>query len=112
VRIAYWVAAATAMACAIAAFIGDGLGALVAILVAFATVTGAIELGVGLSFRRDSAHARDAVLTGILTLVFALAIVLIPLDFAHAWETVTKEGGIVSGVVTADVVIVGLFGAY
>lgn len=111
-RIAYWVAAATAIGCAIAAFSGHGLGSLVAVLVGFAAVTGAIEIGVGLRTRRDGAHARDAVITGILSIVFTGALVLIPRDFAHAWETVAKEGGTVSGVVTADVVVVGMFGAY
>ncbi|HRP99300.1 MAG TPA: hypothetical protein PK781_02420 [Terrimesophilobacter sp.] len=104
--------AVAAAGCATAAFVGEGLEVLATVLIVFASVTGAIELGLGLWLRARGAIARDAITSGILSLVFATVIVLVPLDFANAWETVTKEGDTVSGVVTADVVVVGMFGAY
>lgn len=108
----YGVAAATAIACGIVAFLGEGLAVLVPALAGFAAVTGTIELGLGLRYRRQSVHATDGIVVGILSLILALVVVVIPFDFANAWETVAKDGTVVSGTVTAEVFVVGVFGAY
>lgn len=112
IAIGYWACAGVTAASGVLAFIGDGLSALVVSIVAFAAITGAIELALGVRLRDTWAQARDSLVVGILSLITALVVVLIPFDFANAWQTVTKEGEVVSGVVTAQVLVVGVFGAY
>src|SRR5690606_23550764 len=77
-RLGSWTAVAAAAGSAIIAFSGGGLAVLVTVLVGFAAVTGAIELGLGLRFRAQIAHARDGVIAGILSLLFAAIVLLVP----------------------------------
>jgi uncharacterized membrane protein HdeD (DUF308 family) len=85
-----------------------GLTALVAVVLAWAFVTGALELVTGLRRRGRSPLARDWTTVGALTLALALAFVLVPPDYAR------ELGGIerIEGVLTSSTVLVGLLGAY
>lgn len=85
---------------------GGGLPYLVLIVSAWAATTGFLELYLGLRARRE-AGARDRIFLGALTVVLAIAVLVVPPDFVQpfAFDEVT-------GQVTASVVIVGLLGAY
>lgn len=85
---------------------GGGLPYLVLILSAWAATTGFLELYLGLRARREPG-ARDHIFLGALTVVLAIAVLVVPPDFVQpfAFDEVT-------GQVTASVVIVGLLGAY
>jgi len=89
-------------------FSSGGLTALVATVLSWAFVTGALELVTGLRRRGRSPLARDWTTVGALTLVLALAFVLVPPDYAR------ELGGIerIEGVLTSSTVLVGLLGAY
>jgi uncharacterized membrane protein HdeD (DUF308 family) len=80
-----------------------GLTALVAVVLAWAFVTGALELVTGLRRRGRSPLARDWTTVGALTLAL-----LVPPDYAR------ELGGIerIEGVLTSSTVLVGLLGAY
>ena len=89
-------------------FSSGGLTVLVAVVLAWAFVTGALELVTGLRRRGRSPLARDWTTVGALTLALALAFVLVPPDYAR------ELGGIerIEGVLTSSTVLVGLLGAY
>src|SRR5690606_3235388 len=91
---------------------GGGLSLLVGVLIAFGAVMGTIELALGVRARGESPWARDWVTTGILSIVLALAVAVIPFDLANQWQIVAKDGSALSGVVTAEIFVVGVFGAY
>lgn len=110
--IASWTLAVVSAGAAIASVLGSGITVLVIVLVVYGVATGAAELTLALRQRGRGAAVRDGVIVGILSLLLATVVVLIPLDFSNAWETVTKDGSVVSGVVTAEVFVVGVFGAY
>jgi uncharacterized membrane protein HdeD (DUF308 family) len=79
------------------------------LLGAWAVFTGALELYVGIRSRRRSATlARDWIFAGGLTLLFALATLLMPANFSDRF--IGPDG--VARDLTAAVVVVGLFGAY
>ncbi|MBX3094626.1 MAG: hypothetical protein KF680_08860 [Cryobacterium sp.] len=109
----YVQAAASAVAGIIALTInGSGYGMLVALIVGWAIVTGVTEIVLWHRMRVESAFARDWLTGGILTLVLAAAVLVIPADFANAWQVEDKDGGVLSGVVTAEIFAVGVLGAY
>ena len=85
---------------------GGGLPYLVLILSAWAATTGFLELYLGLRARREPG-ARDHIFIGALTVVLAIAVLVVPPDFVQpfAFDEVT-------GQVTASVIVVGLLGAY
>lgn len=85
---------------------GGGLPYLVLIVSAWAATTGFLELYLGLRARREPG-ARDSIFLGALTVLLAIAVLVVPPDFVQpfAFDEVT-------GQVTASVVIVGLLGAY
>jgi uncharacterized membrane protein HdeD (DUF308 family) len=87
---------------------GLGLPAFITIVVAFAVLTGALELTQGIRARRTSPFARDWMTIGGLTLVLAIGFLVTPPDYSQ------QLGGIeqVSGVLDASIVLVGLLGAY
>ncbi|WP_144761626.1 hypothetical protein [Curtobacterium sp. 9128] len=87
---------------------GLGLPAFIAVVVAFAVLTGALELAQGIRARRTSPFARDWMTIGGLTLLLAIGFLVTPPDYSQ------QLGGIerVSGVLDASIVLVGLFGAY
>lgn len=87
---------------------GLGLPAFITIVVAFAVLTGALELTQGIRARRTSPFARDWMTIGGLTLLLAIGFLVTPPDYSQ------QLGGIeqVSGVLDASIVLVGLLGAY
>ncbi|TXK18938.1 DUF308 domain-containing protein [Homoserinibacter sp. GY 40078] len=86
-------------------------GYVVLIVSGWALVTGALETVNGLRFRRVRAAARDWLLTGALTLALGLVFLLVPSGFAEDYS-VEDGDRVISGVVTADVMLVGLLGAW
>ncbi|UXN21099.1 DUF308 domain-containing protein [Curtobacterium flaccumfaciens] len=95
---------------AVAAFAcnGFGLPAFITVIVAFAVLTGALELSQGLRARRRSPFARDWTTIGGLTLLLAVAFLVTPPDYSQ------QLGGVeqVTGTLDASIVLVGLLGAY
>ncbi|MBF4604985.1 hypothetical protein EDF31_10193 [Curtobacterium sp. PhB142] len=95
---------------AVAGFAGNGLGlpAFISVIVAFAVLTGALELAQGLRARRRSPFARDWTTIGALTLLLAIAFLITPPDYSQ------QLGGVeqVTGTLDASIVLVGLLGAY
>ncbi|TAL44939.1 MAG: hypothetical protein EPN91_03450 [Salinibacterium sp.] len=88
-----------------------GLPFLVLLLTGFAVITGAIELYLGIRARRTKAVetvTRDQIFIGALTLLLAVAVLLVPPDYVQPFAI--PHG--VTGQVTASVFVVGLFGAY
>ncbi len=85
-----------------------GLTVLLLVLTSFAIVTGVLELASGLHARRTSSLARDWIFGGVLTLLFGMSILLVPPGLQQQF---TGPDG-VARVLTASVVVVGLFGAY
>jgi uncharacterized membrane protein HdeD (DUF308 family) len=86
----------------------DGLTFLLVVLTSFAIVTGALELFAGLSNRGRSPLARDWVFAGGLTLLFAIAVLLVPAGLQQQFTGPDH----VARVLTASVFVVGLLGAY
>ena len=81
---------------------------LVWVLSAWAIVAGALELVNGIRHRRRTVAARDWILTGALTLLLAIAVLLVPPGLATAF---TGPDG-VERVLTAAIVVVGILGAW
>lgn len=103
------VTAAAAVA-ALALPIG-GVGLLVLVVSAWALVSGALEFVNGLRFRRIRPAARDWLVTGGLTVLLGVAVLLVPQGLAHAFQF--EDGDrVISGAVTADIMLVGLLGAW
>ena len=83
-----------------------GLPYLVLVVSAWAVTTGFLESYLGLRSRGEPG-ARDRMFLGGLTVVLAIAVLVVPPDYIQpfAFDEVTGE-------VTASVIIVGLLGAY
>lgn len=106
-------ATASALAGIVALATSDaGYGMLIALVAGWGLVTGVTEILLWRRMRARNAFARDWSTVGILTLVLTVAILLIPADFANAWQVEDKDGSVLSGVVTAEVFAVGVLGAY
>ncbi|MEP6843641.1 MAG: DUF308 domain-containing protein [Pseudolysinimonas sp.] len=75
---------------------------------AWAIVTGALELVSGIRARGRMSAARDWMILGALTLILAVAFLVVPPDYSQ------PLGGIeqIKGELTASVVLVGMFGAW
>ncbi len=86
---------------------GGGLAYLVLLVATFAVITGFLELYLGLRGRRVDAAAKDALFVGAVTVLLAVAVLLVPPELAQSF--VVDE---VVGQLTAAVVVVGLLGAY
>jgi uncharacterized membrane protein HdeD (DUF308 family) len=97
------VAGIAAIACS-----GLGLPAFISIVVAFAVLTGALELSQGIRSRRRSPFARDWTTVGGLTLLLAVAFLVTPPDYSRQLGGVER----VTGTLDAPIVLVGLLGAY
>ncbi|MEO9103530.1 MAG: hypothetical protein ABI238_01080 [Terrimesophilobacter sp.] len=112
-RVTVQVQAVVAVASGVAALLlnGTGLGSLFVILITFAAVTGILELYLGLRSRGRLAISRDWITVGALTALFALAVLLVPADYAVPWA-VEDKGTTASGILTAQIIVVGIFGAY
>jgi hypothetical protein len=87
---------------------GAGLPFLVFVVTVYAVVTGFLELYLGLRGRRAGGPAKDRIFLGGLTIVLAIALLLVPPGFAQSF---TGPDGIARQL-TASVVVVGLLGAY
>lgn len=87
-----------------------GLPFLVFVVTTFAVVSGFLELYLGLRGPRDrrEAFSRDRRFLGALTVVLAIAVLLVPPGFAQSF---TGPDG-VARQLTAAVIVVGLLGAY
>lgn len=90
-----------------------GTAVLVVLVIAVAAVTGLLELIAGLRARGRAAVARDWIGAGAITMLFALAALLVQPGYAQPWQVVDKETDqLVTGVLTGEIVIVGVVGAY
>ena len=101
----------TAVAAVAALVVPPALGVFVLIVSGWAVISGALEAVDGFRFRRIRRVARDWLTTGILTLLLAVVFLAMPQDYAQPWE-VTEKGSTVAGVVTSDIVLVGVLGAW
>jgi len=86
----------------------SGVGVFTAVLGAVFGLSGALELVAGIRARGALSVARDWIFLGGLSMVFALAIVFIPVDYS---EVITVPGKDVPNL-TASVVVVGTLGAH
>ena len=89
----------------------QGAGTLFLIVISFAAITGFLELYRGLRARGKDPIARDWITVGVLTSALAVAVLLVPADYAAPWSVVDK-GLTVSGTLTSQIIVVGIFGAY
>lgn len=112
-RLVSMIQAIVAALCGIGAlvFSGQGSGALFLALIIFAAATGFIELYLGLRGRERHPASRDWLTVGVLTAILAIAVLLVPADYALPWSVAEGES-VVSGVLTSQIVLVGIFGAY
>ncbi|MEO7348904.1 MAG: hypothetical protein ABIW32_03440 [Terrimesophilobacter sp.] len=92
-------------------FNGAGAGTLFLIVISFAASTGFLELYRGLRARGSNPIARDWISVGVLTSALAIAVLLVPADYAAPWSVVDK-GITVSGTLTSQIIVVGIVGAY
>lgn len=87
---------------------GGGTPYLVWVLSAWAVLAGALELVNGLRHRRTSPAARDWILTGALTLLLGVAVLLVPPGLAISYAGPDE----VTRVLTDAIVVVGMLGAW
>ena len=85
---------------------GGGLPYLVLIVSAWAVTTGFLEGYLGLRSRGEPS-ARDRIFLGALTVVLAIAVLVVPPDFVQQY-TVDKN----DFEITASIIVVGLLGLY
>ncbi len=87
---------------------GGGVHYFVFVVSAWGIVTGALELVNGIRARTRLSVARDWIIEGALTLLLAVAFLVVPPDYSQ------RLGGIehIKGELTASVMLVGLFGAW
>jgi hypothetical protein len=78
------------------------------VLAAAVIVSGALELVAGLRSRGELAVARDWIFLGAGSIVFGIAVLLVPVDYSQA---ITVPGKVLPNL-TASVVVVGMLGAY
>jgi len=83
------------------------VGLFFGVVIAWAALTGLVELIAGLR-RRGSEDARDAIVTGSLGLLLAVVMLLVPIGFAQDYS---PQPGVVF-TVTGIVLAVGFFGGY
>lgn len=93
------------------AFGTTGPGTLFLVVTAYAAVTGFLELYLGLRARGRHPASREWLPVGVMTALLALAVLLVPADYALPWAAVDK-GVAVSGVLTSQIIVVGIIGAY
>lgn len=92
-------------------FFSSGAGTLFLIVITFAASTGFLELYRGLRARRNDPIAREWISVGVLTSMLAIAVLLVPADYAAPWSVIDK-GLTVSGTLTSQIIVVGIVGAY
>lgn len=92
-------------------FCTSGAGTLFLLVVSFAASTGFLELYLGLRARGRHPASRDWIAAGAMTALLAIAVLLVPADYALPWHAEDK-GVEVSGVLTSEIIVVGVLGAY
>lgn len=103
------IAGAVALAAAVLIPVATAqLPALVAIVAGWGVLAGGLELYSALRARGRHAGARDAGFLGVLTILLAAVMLIVPQDYAEAYAV--PDGA--SGVVTASIMLVGALGAY
>ena len=90
------------------AFSGAGIGFLIFLLSGYAALTGFLELYSGLRSRGRLDSARDWLFAGGFTVLFAVAVLLVPADYSQPFTGPDE----VERALTASIVLVGLLGAY
>lgn len=105
--------ASVSAGCGVAALMvnGSGPGALFLLVIIFGAATGFLELYLGLRGRGRHDAARDWIAVGVLTALLAIAVLLVPADYSLPWSA-TDVGAAASGVLTSQIIVVGIFGAY
>ncbi|MCO5294939.1 MAG: DUF308 domain-containing protein [Homoserinimonas sp.] len=92
-------------------FSGTGAGTLLLITAIFAGSTGILELLRGILSRGKHPASRDWLTVGAMAAILAVIMVLLPADLARSWEVV-DHGESVSGILTSQIIAVGLIGAW
>ena len=85
-----------------------GVHYFVFVVSAWAIVSGALELVSGIRARHRLPIARDWMILGGLTLVLAIAFLIVPPDYTQTLGGIEQ----IKGQLTASVVLVGMFGAW
>lgn len=85
-----------------------GIPALLLVLTAWAVLTGALELYIGVRARRRHAASTDWITVGAITLLAGAVFALLPPDVADEFTNADKT----TGVLDSAVIAVGLLGAY
>ena len=85
-----------------------GVHYFVFVVSAWAIVSGALELVSGIRARHRLPIARDWMILGGLTLVLAIAFLIVPPDYSQTLGGIEQ----IKGQLTASVVLVGMFGAW
>ena len=85
-----------------------GVHYLVWVVSAWAVVTGALELVSGIRARGRIPAARDWMILGALTLILAIAVLVVPPDYNQTLGGIEQ----IKGQLTASVELVGIFGAW
>lgn len=85
---------------------------LMLLLIVWAAVSAVLELLLGLRWRVASSVFRDATFAGALTALLAIVVVFIDPAFSHEYHVVEQGELMLTGHVTADIITVGVFGAY
>lgn len=113
VRVSFLAQASVMLLCGTGALAlnATGAGTLFIVVITFASLTGFLELYLGLSARRKDPVARDWITVGVLTGMLALAVLLVPADYAVPWS-VADKGAAASGILTSQIIVVGIIGAY
>lgn len=100
-------------AAAAAALSQTGTAVLVALVIVVAAISGLLELVAGLRARGRATVARDWIGAGAITMLLALGALLVQPGYAQPWQVLDKETeAMVTGVLTGEIVIVGVIGAY
>lgn len=102
------IAAAVAAGIVVLVVPSGRLGAYILIVVIWAVLTGVLEFVSGLRSKGTSAPRRDLFFIGGLTVVLAIAFLLVPPELHQPYGG--REN--IQGALTADILTVGLFGAY
>ncbi len=82
------------------------------VVIAWALITGIVELSAGVRARRDPAQqpgaGRDAITIGIITIVLAVGLLFVPAQYALQY-TIEQAG---TFLLTGSTIAVGIFGGY
>lgn len=102
---------AAALGIAALVFVTTGPGTLFLAIIVYGAVTGFLELYLGLRARGRHEAARDWITVGVLSALLAIAVLLVPADYALPWSADDK-GVPVTGILTSQIIVVGILGAY